>query len=87
MVYWASANTASRGWSEVVNFDGKILAVADGSGEAILSANIDLQYLRWHKTRPYFNFLMHLRTDLYAPSYRRFGEGAPMSAAPELAHV
>ncbi|MBV8715674.1 MAG: hypothetical protein JOZ65_11470 [Chloroflexi bacterium] len=74
MVYWASANIASRGWSEVVNLDGKILAVADGPGEAVLSAAIDLQYLRWHKTRPYFNFLMHLRTDLYAPSYRRFGQ-------------
>jgi predicted amidohydrolase len=92
MLYWASANFgstsrgsqphfASRGGSEIVNFDGKVLAVVDGPGEAILSACIDLQYLRWHKTRPYFNFLMHLRTDLYAPSYHRFGQGATSGVA------
>jgi predicted amidohydrolase len=93
MVYWASANFGStsrgrqphfvsRGGSEIVNFDGKVLAVADGPGEAILSASIDLEYLRWHKTRPYFNFLMHLRTDLYAPGYARVA-----AATPELARV
>jgi predicted amidohydrolase len=93
MVYWASANFgstsrgrqphfASRGGSEIVQFDGKVLAVADGPGEAILSASIDLEYLRWHKTRPYFNFLMYLRSDLYAPGYARVA-----AAAPELARV
>jgi len=95
MVYWASANHGStsngrqprfdsQGGSELVNFDGKVLGAADGPGEAIISATIDLELLRWHKTRPYFNFLMHLRTDLYAPSYRRLGATGSVVAPPEL---
>jgi predicted amidohydrolase len=82
LMYWASANHGStsharqpkfrsRGYSEVVNFDGKVLAVADGIGEAIISSEVDIELLRWHKSRPHLNFLMSLRTDIYAPSYRK----------------
>lgn len=82
LVYWASANhgaTAggrqprfrSRGHSEIVDFDGSVLAVADGPGEAFVAATVDIELLRRRRSQVGMNFPAQLRSDLYTASYER----------------
>ncbi|MBV9121427.1 MAG: hypothetical protein JOZ39_12025 [Chloroflexi bacterium] len=82
VMYWASANHGSTshartpafrspGLSEILSFDGSVLAIADGPGEAFVTAPIDINLLRHRRSSVTGNFLAQLRTDLYAPSYRR----------------
>ena len=68
----------SRGRSEIINFDGGIIAVADGPGEVILHGRVDIDALRYRRTRPGWNpiyektFLIGLRAKLYAKEYEKF---------------
>ncbi len=65
-----------RGRSQIISPDGDILAVVDGTGEAIISASIDVDRLRWRKTRVAgsghnYNPTVLCRADLYAREYQK----------------
>jgi predicted amidohydrolase len=65
-----------RGRSQVISPDGDILAIADGPGEAVVSASVDVDRLRWRKTRltgsgHNYNPTLLCRADLYAREYQR----------------
>lgn len=86
-VYLLSCTTASflgtdrpefgyRGRSQVISPDGDILAIVDGTGEAVISASLDVDRLRWRKTRiagsgHNYNPTVLCRADLYAREYQR----------------
>lgn len=86
-VYLLSCTTASflgtdrpefgyRGRSQIISPDGDILALADGPGEAVISASVDVDRLRWRKTRVTssghnYNPTVLCRADLYAREYQR----------------
>lgn len=69
------------GGSQVVDFDGRLLATADpGPGEKIVVAPVDLAALRDARTtRRGHHFLAHLRTEAY-PVYRSPAFRGPASA-------
>ena len=71
-------NFRSRGYSEILSYDGKVMSVCDGVGEAIISARIDIGALRYHRTQPGLNFLPQVRTNLYAPIYQKI-EACPVN--------
>jgi len=56
----------SHGHSEIVDFEGKVVAVANGPGEAIVQATIDVGALRQRRSEIKLNFLAQLRSELYA---------------------
>jgi predicted amidohydrolase len=59
-----------RGYSEIIDFTGETVALADGPGECTVSGRIDLRALREARHRvDFFNFLVGLRASLYAPIY------------------
>ena len=65
-----------RGRSQVISPDGDILAVADGPGEAVISASVDVDRLRLRKNRMTgsghnYNPTLLCRADLYAREYQR----------------
>lgn len=60
----------SHGLSEIINYDGRVLAAATGPGECVIQANIDVESLRERRDLPSgFNFMVHLRSKMYAPGY------------------
>jgi hypothetical protein len=64
-----------RGRSQIISPDGDILAIADGPGEAVISASVDVDRLRWRKTRVAesghnYNPTVLCRADLYAREYQ-----------------
>lgn len=64
-------NMRSQGRSEIVDFNGKVLATCTGPGEAVVTATIDLEALRYKRSQPGGNFLAQLPTQAYAPMYRQ----------------
>ncbi len=59
----------SYGRSMIIGYDGKIMAVIDGVGEATISARLEIESLRYARQQPAMNFLSQLRTGLFAPMY------------------
>ena len=66
----------SNGLSQVIDFDGQIMNVADTSNETVLTCEIDIEALRRRRVRPYMdphassmNFLAELNTQVHAPLY------------------
>lgn len=67
----------SHGHSEIVNYDGRVLAEANGPGECVIQATIDIESLRERRASGQaLNILTQLRTKMYAPGY------AAVKAAP-----
>jgi len=66
-----------RGRSQIISPDGDIMAIADGPGEAIISASVDVERLRWRKARVTksgghnYNPTVLCRANLYAREYER----------------
>ncbi len=65
-----------RGRSQIISPDGDILAIVDGPGEAVISAAVDVDRLRWRKTRVAasghnYNPTVLCRADLYGREYFR----------------
>jgi len=65
-----------RGRSQIISPDGDMLAIVDGPGEAVISAAVDIDRLRWRKTRVAasghsYNPTVLCRADLYAREYQR----------------
>jgi predicted amidohydrolase len=64
------AGTARRLPSEIVDFQGRILARAETDQETLVPAVIDMQALRRYRaTQPRFNYLAQLQPQLHVPDY------------------
>ena len=67
-------STAAEGpngrWpSQVLDFEGRVLAQADTDGECGVTAAIDLEALRAQRRKPIRNFIAQLQAQLHAPDY------------------
>jgi predicted amidohydrolase len=81
IVYFATANQGSvtgsrfpnfrsRGHSELIDYEGRVLAVADAVGEALISATVDIEALRYRRSQVRMNFPAQLKAQMFAPIYR-----------------
>jgi predicted amidohydrolase len=82
IAYWVSANQAwrmgsaaakdfSHGHSQIVDFTGQVLNIADTSAETIVAAEVDIEALRRRRTTVGMNFLIQAQPHLYAEVLRR----------------
>ncbi len=55
--------------SQIIDFEGRVLAEAADSGESHATAVLDLQALRRHRAAPMRNLLAQLQPQLHAPDY------------------
>ncbi len=62
-------STQMRGHTKIVNFDGSIQGVADGSGPCILQGNIDLKSLRRARANPLTNLAIWDDPATYVDQY------------------
>ena len=69
----------SNGLSQVIDFEGQIINVADTSNETTLTCEIDIEALRKRRARPYMdqhassmNFLAEINTAVHAPIYSAY---------------
>lgn len=65
-----------RGMTQVIDHLGRVQAVAPNPGEAVVTGTVDLDNLRWERTRMtdsghIWNFLIELRSDLYSSVYAK----------------
>ncbi len=65
-----------RGLSQIIDYLGHVQSVASGTGEAVVTGTIDLNNLRWERTRMadsghVWNFLIELRAELYSTVYSK----------------
>ena len=60
-----------RGLSKIINFDGGVLAVTDGSGESICVATLDLEAPRQTRQAPGYNIIATSRFETYIPMYEK----------------
>lgn len=80
MAYLAMSNTGptldgdgppdlSHGHSQVIDFNGKVLNMAESAGETLITAEIDIEALRRRRSRASLNFLAELSPRIHAPIY------------------
>jgi predicted amidohydrolase len=65
-----------RGMTQVVDYLGQVQSLTSAPGEAVVTGAVDLNNLRWERTRMsdsghVWNFLIELRSDLYANVYAK----------------
>jgi predicted amidohydrolase len=81
LVYFATANQGSvsgsrfpnfrsRGHSEIIDYEGRVLAVADAVGETLISATVDVEMLRYRRSQAWMNFPAQLKAGMFAKVYR-----------------
>lgn len=58
-----------RGRSQVIDFEGRVLNIADTPGEAIIQADLEIERLRQRRDRIQMNFLAQLQPEVHAPFY------------------
>ncbi|HKZ73837.1 MAG TPA: nitrilase-related carbon-nitrogen hydrolase [Steroidobacteraceae bacterium] len=105
LAYFATANqgpvvdgdyVADRhhGHSQIIDFDGRVMNMAETSGETMITAEIDIEALRRRRQRPSANFLAELSPQIHAPIYasaRAFPldrwASKPMTGVAENRHV
>ena len=82
LVYIVSANQGQfrgsdfptdrmRGRSQIVDYSGRVVNIAETTGEAILQADIELEHLRQKRGQMQMNFLAQLQTHIHAPFYAK----------------
>lgn len=59
----------SHGHSQIIDFEGKVLNMAQSAGETMITAEIDIEALRRRRARASLNFLAELSPRLHAPIY------------------
>lgn len=59
----------SHGHSQIVDFDGRVLNMAESAGETLIAAEIDIEALRRRRARASLNFLAELSPGIHAPIY------------------
>lgn len=80
VAYLATANTGltltedgaqdiSHGHSQIVDFNGRVMNMAETSNETMISAEIDIEALRRRRAKPKINFLAEVSTQIHAPIY------------------
>lgn len=62
-----------RGKSQLIDFEGNIVAMIDAPGEAVVRGRIDIEAVRHRRAKLMHNFLLQVRSDLYAREYARAG--------------
>jgi predicted amidohydrolase len=88
--YLAMANTGpcldsglppgvSHGHSQIIGFDGRVIHMAGGAEETLITATIDIEALRRQRTQKRFNFLAELIPAVHAPIYAQ-ASGWPLNA-------
>jgi predicted amidohydrolase len=60
-----------RGRSQIIDFHGRVVTLAETSGETILQADIEIERLRQKRGQMQMNFLAQLQTHIHAPVYAR----------------
>jgi len=58
-----------RGRSQIIDFHGQVVNIAETTGEAILQADIELERLRQKRGQLQMNFLAQLQPHIHAPFY------------------
>lgn len=58
-----------RGRSQIIDFTGQVLCIAETTGEAIVQADIELERLRQKRQQFQMNFLAQLQPHIHAPFY------------------
>ncbi len=61
----------SFGHSQIIDFQGKILAQTNSSNETIVTAEIDIDRLRETRNNAPYNFLAQIRTEAFSPIYEK----------------
>jgi len=60
-----------RGRSQIIDFNGQVVNLAETTGETILQADIEIERLRQKRGQMQMNFLAQLQTHIHAPVYQR----------------
>ncbi len=60
-----------RGRSQIIDFNGRVVNLAETTGETILQADIEIERLRQRRGQMQMNFLAQLQTHIHAPVYAR----------------
>ena len=71
---WIDSNLPvdeSNGYSEIIDFNGKVMATAETGGECVIRAEIDIEALRRRRANWRSNYLAQLPTDLFARVYEQ----------------
>lgn len=60
-----------RGRSQIIDFTGQVINIAETTGEAIVQADIEIERLRQKRSQLQMNFLAQLQTEVHARQYAR----------------
>ena len=60
---------SSHGHSQIIDYHGKVLNMAESAGETMITAEIDIEGLRRRRQRASLNFLAELSPQIHAPLY------------------
>ncbi|MFO1207434.1 MAG: nitrilase-related carbon-nitrogen hydrolase [Burkholderiales bacterium] len=60
-----------HGHSQIIGFDGRVIHMAEGADESLVTATIDIEALRRRRTEHRMNFLAELVPGVHAPIYTR----------------
>jgi len=67
------------GQSQIIDFNGQVMTIANTSNETVLTCEIDIEALRRRRTRPHtdypssdMNFLAEVNTAIHAPIYQSY---------------
>lgn len=61
----------SHGHSQIIDFNGRVLNIADTSNETMITAEIDIEALRRRRASPSVNFLAELNPQIHTPIYEK----------------
>lgn len=61
----------SHGESQIVDYTGKVMNIANTSSESMITAEIDIEALRRRRAQPRLNFLAELSPGIHAPMYQQ----------------
>jgi predicted amidohydrolase len=62
---------SSHGHSQIIDYHGKVLNMAESAGETMITAEIDIEALRRRRQRASLNFLAELSPQIHAPLYAK----------------
>jgi hypothetical protein len=71
MVESSHPRSYSVGKSQIVDFNGVVMAEASSSNETVIGGILDIDRLRKRRKMAPFNFLAELRTELFRPTYAK----------------
>jgi predicted amidohydrolase len=60
-----------RGRSQIIDFNGRVVTIAETTGEAIVQADIEIERLRQRRAQMQMNFLAQLQPHIHAPFYAK----------------